>query len=334
MFRLLSRVGLDAFLIGLAAMVAVSWILPDLGRSNGLLRVDLVASYGVALVFLLYGLTLPPERLKAGMLNWRLHLLVQCSTFLLFPVLMWGMSVLLAGRVHSDLLLGFFFLAALPSTISSSVAMTSIAGGNVAGAIFNASLSSLIGVVLTPLWVNAYLSASGGSLDLGRVLVKIMLLVLLPIVLGQVLRPWLRGWVERNIRWLKSLDRLVILLIVLNSFSDSVAEGIWAGHGASTLVVVAAGAAALFFTVLVLLSLICRRLGFSEADTIAGVFCGTKKSLATGIPMAKIMFGASPVLGLIIAPTILYHLIQLVAASVIARRFSAVSATAGTPPPR
>lgn len=321
MFRLLSRVGIDAFLIGLISVVALAWLAPDLGRSGGILNIELITTYGVALVFLLYGLTLPPERLKAGMMNWRLHGLVQCSTFLLFPAVMWGAALALEGKVHPDVMLGFFFLAALPSTISSSVAMTSIAGGNVAGAIFNASLSSLIGVVLTPLWVNWYLSSSGGSLDLGRVLLKIVLLVLLPIIIGQLLRPWLQGWISRNMGWLKSLDRIMILLIVFNSFSDSVAGGVWAQHGSDTLVLVAGGAALLFFAVLGLLILTCRLLGFSREDSIAGVFCGTKKSLATGIPMAKIMFGASPILGMVMAPTILYHLIQLVAASVIARRW-------------
>jgi sodium/bile acid cotransporter 7 len=320
-FKLLARVGVDAFLLGLVSMVGLAWVLPDFGRSGGVLRMDAVAGYGVALVFLLYGLTLPPERMKAGLVNWRLHLLVQVSTFLLFPVLAWACAGLAAGRVNPDLMLGFFFLAALPSTISSSVAMTSIARGNVAGAIFNATLSSLIGVVLTPLWVNWYLSSSGASLDLGRVLVKIVLLVLLPIVLGQLLRPWLKGWLERNMGWLKTLDRITILLIVFNSFSDSVVEGVWEGQGGVALLA-SAGALALFAFVFLLLRLVCRLVGFDREDTIAGVFCGTKKSLATGVPMAKIMFGASPVLGLIIAPTILYHLIQLVAAGIIARRWA------------
>ncbi|MBI3444431.1 MAG: bile acid:sodium symporter [Magnetospirillum sp.] len=321
MFKVLARIGIDAFLIGLMAMVGLAWVAPELGRSGGVLRMDAVTGYGVALVFLLYGLTLPPERLKAGLLNWRLHLLVQASTFLLFPALVWGLGWGLAGRLHPDLMLGFFFLAALPSTISSSVAMTSIARGNVAGAIFNATLSSLIGVVLTPLWVNWYLSASGGSLDLGRVLVKILLLVLLPIVAGQVLRPFLHAWIDRNMRWLKTLDRATILLIVFNSFADSITEGVWAEHGGNTLALVAGGSVLLFFFVFGLLQVVCRGLGFNREDAIAGVFCGTKKSLATGVPMAKIMFGTSPVLGMVIAPVILYHFIQLVAASVIARKW-------------
>ncbi len=321
MFKLLSRIGIDAFLIGLMSMVVLAWVAPELGRSGGLLHMDLFTGYGVALVFLLYGLTLPPERLKAGLMNWRLHTLVQTSTFLLFPALVWGLGAALAGWVDANVRLGFFVLAALPSTISSSVAMTSIARGNVAGAIFNASLSSLIGVVLTPLWVNWYLSAGGGSLDLGRVLLKILLLVLTPIVVGQVLRPWLHAWLDRNMRWLKQLDRATILAIVFNSFSDSIAEGVWAEHGADTLILVAGGSFVLFFFVFGLLSVLCRLLGFNREDAIAGVFCGTKKSLAAGVPMAKIMFGASPVLGMVIAPTILYHFIQLVAASIIARRW-------------
>lgn len=321
MFKLLARIGIDAFLLGLVSMVGLAWVLPDFGKSGGHLHMDAVTVYGVALVFLLYGLTLPPERMKAGLVNWRLHLLVQCSTFVLFPVLAWGAALALGGRIGPELMLGFFFLAALPSTISSSVAMTSIARGNVAGAIFNATLSSLLGVVLTPLWVNWYLSTSGASLDLGRVLTKIVLLVLLPIVLGQVLRPWLRGWIERNTAWLKSLDRITILLIVFNSFSDSVAEGVWEGQGGGFVVQAVGGALALFAFVFLLLRLVCRTLGFNREDAIAGVFCGTKKSLATGVPMAKIMFGASPALGLIIAPTILYHLIQLIVAGIIARKW-------------
>jgi len=321
-FKLLARIGIDAFLLGLVSMVGLAWVLPDFGRSGGYLHMDAVTVYGVALAFLLYGLTLPPERMKAGLMNWRLHLVVQSSTFVLFPALVWGSALALGGRIGPELMLGFFFLAALPSTISSSVAMTSIARGNVAGAIFNATLSSLLGVVLTPLWVNWYLSSTGGtSLDMGRVLLKIVLLVLLPIVLGQVLRPWGRGWIERNTAWLKSLDRITILLIVFNSFSDSVAEGVWAGQGAGFVAQAVGGSLALFAFVFLLLRLVCRSLGFNREDAIAGVFCGTKKSLATGVPMAKIMFGASPALGLIIAPIILYHLIQLIAAGIIARRW-------------
>jgi sodium/bile acid cotransporter 7 len=322
-FKFLHRFGLDAFLLGLigAVLLAVAW--PQLGKTDGLLHIDLFTNYGVAVVFLLYGLTLAPDRLKAGLMNWRLHLLVQSATFLLFPALVWSLDHLAGDTISPDLKLGFFYLAASPSTISSSVAMTSIARGNVAGAIFNASLSSLIGVLATPLWVNWYLSMSGQSLALGHVILKIVLLVLAPILIGQVLRPWLFGWLSRHMGLVKFLDRATILAIVFNSFADSMADGVWSGRGIDVLGIIAVTSVGLFFTVFLLLDLTCRLLGFDRADTIAGVFCGTKKSLAAGVPMAKVMFGASPVLGLIIAPIMVYHFLQLVAASVIARRWGA-----------
>jgi sodium/bile acid cotransporter 7 len=322
-FKTLARFGLDAFLLGLIGAVVLAVVWPDLGRSGGLIHLDLFTNYGVAVVFLLYGLTLSAERLKAGLLNWRLHLLVQGATFLLFPLLVWGLGHLAGGRVSDELKLGFFYLAASPSTISSSVAMTSIAKGNVAGAVFNASLSSLIGVLATPLWVDWYLAQSGHGLDLGAVVLKITLLVLAPIVLGQLLRPWLFGWLSRHLGLVKLLDRATILAIVFNSFADSMAEGIWSGHGVQTLASIAGLALGLFFAVFLLLDLACALLGFSQEDRIAGVFCGTKKSLAAGVPMAKVMFGASATLGVVIAPIMVYHFLQLVAASVIARRWGA-----------
>jgi sodium/bile acid cotransporter 7 len=320
---LLSRFGIDTFLLGLMGMVALAWIVPDMGKSGGHLHMELVSGYGVALAFGLYGLTLPPERMKAGFLNWRLHALVQGATYVLFPVAMWGLAALARPVADPAVLLGFFFLAALPSTVSSSVAMTSIAKGNVAGAIFNATLSSLIGVVVTPLWVNAFLAASGAGLDLAHVLGRVTLLVVVPIIAGQLLRPYVHGWVDRNVTWIKWVDRVTILLIVFNSFADSVAEGVWSHHGLQLPLWVAAASLALFFVVFGLLSVLCRLLGFSREDRIAGVFCGTKKSLATGVPMARIMFGGDPALGLIIVPIVLYHFIQLVVASFIARRYQA-----------
>ena len=321
--RFFGRFGLDGFLALLIALVAVSIVLPDIARTGGFLRIDLYTNYGVSVVFLLYGLTLSWDRLRSGLLNWRLHLLVLAATFVFYPVLVWGLGWAAGSLVGRDLKLGFFYLAASPSTISSSVAMTSIARGNVAGAIFNASLSSLVGVIATPLWINWYLAQTGQSLELGRVILKIILLVLVPIAVGQALRPLLGSWIARQPRLVKVLDRGTVLAIVFNSFSDSVAEGIWHGRGASLVVLVAAVSLFLFFAVMFILRWICGVLGFSRADTVAGVFCGTKKSLASGVPLAKVMFGASPSLGMIILPFVIYHFLQLVAASIVARRWAA-----------
>ncbi|TCP12644.1 sodium/bile acid cotransporter 7 [Crenobacter luteus] len=316
----LKKLGLDGFMLALIGAVALSAVWPELGRSGGLVKIEYFTGYGVAVVFLLYGLTLSPQKLREGLFNWRLHATVQLSTFLLFPLLGLALVSALGGVLVPALALGFFFLAALPSTVSSSVAMTSIAKGNVPGAIFNASLSSLIGVFLTPLWVNAYLKASGVAFDLWPVILKVVMLVLLPIALGQLLRPLLIKWLTRHAALTRLLDRATILAIVLNSFSDSVAEGVWAEHGASTIALIAGLSVGLFVLVYVLMQWACRRLGFDRGDTIACTFCGSKKSLAAGVPMAKVMFGANPALGLIIAPIMLYHFLQLVMVSYLARR--------------
>ena len=322
-FAVLSRFGLDAFLLGLLAVVGLAVAWPDLGRTDGLAHVDLYTNYGVAMVFLLYGLTLSPDRLKAGLFNWRLHALIQSSTFLMFPLLVWGIGRLSGDWLSPEIKLGFFYLAASPSTVSSSVAMTSIAGGNVAGAIFNASLSSLIGVLVTPLWLDWYMSMSGQALPLGHIIFKLSLLVIAPIVIGQALRPLAAAWLSRHGGLVKFLDRGTILAIVFNSFSDAMAEGVWNGRGIQVLATIAVLSLLLFFGVLWGLGRVSRLLGFDRADAIAGAFCGTKKSVTAGVPMAKVMFGASPTLGLVIAPLMVYHFLQLVAASVIARRWAA-----------
>lgn len=327
MIAFLSRLGLDRFLMALIATLVVAGLLPDLGRSGGLLHLDLYTNYGVSVVFLIYGLTLSWDRLKAGLFNWRLHLLVLAATFVLYPLLVWGAGALAGSAIGHDLKFGFFYLAASPSTISSSVAMTSIARGNVAGAIFNASLSSLIGVFVTPLWISWYLAQSGQGLEIGHVILKIVLLVGVPIVLGQALRPLLAKWIARHTPVVKLIDRGTILAIVFNSVADSVADGVWQGRGIGLVLMVGASSLLLFFAVFLLLEGACRLLGFDRGDTIAGVFCGTKKSLASGIPMAKVMFGSSPAVGMIILPFVVYHFLQLVVASVIARRWAASAAT-------
>jgi sodium/bile acid cotransporter 7 len=225
--------------------------------------------------------------------------------------------------------IGFFYIAALPSTVSSSVAMTSLAKGNVPGALFNASLSSLIGVFATPALMAGFLASSGAaSLPLGDVILKIVLLVLVPTAVGQLLHRPLAAWVTRNAGWIKTIDRLVILSIVYNSFCNSIAEGIWTQHDPILLVEIAVGAVALFAVVYGLLLIPCKLLRFNREDRIAALFCGSKKSLATGVPLAGIIFATMPpaALGLIIAPIMLYHFLQLVIVSVIANHYAAQKA--------
>jgi sodium/bile acid cotransporter 7 len=329
----MGRFKIDGFLIALVIVVVAAMLWPEPGARGGFLHADLISTYGVAVVFFLYGLTLAPEKMRKGMTHWRLHLVVQLGTFVLFPIVVLALHVPLRSVFPPEVWTGFFFIAALPSTVSSSVAMTSLARGNVPVAIFNATLSSLIGVFATPLLMAWFAAKTGYGFPLGAVILKVLLLVLLPIVLGQIARRWLGEWATRNIRWLRYADRAIILAIVYNSFCDSMVAGIWSADDLFLVVEIVVGVVALFFIVYELMKIPCALLGFDREDTIAALFCGSKKSLATGIPVAKIMFGATPAVGLIIAPLMLYHFCQLVIVSVIASRHAAeadaMSARAG-----
>jgi solute carrier family 10 (sodium/bile acid cotransporter), member 7 len=313
----------EGFLLALAIVVVAAILAPAPGATHGFLHVDWVATYGIAVVFFLYGLTLAPERLREGASNWRLHLTVQLSTFVLFPIVVLVMLRLFGGLLPAPTQTGFFYIAALPSTVSSSVAMTSLARGNVPAAIFNATLSSLIGVFATPLFMAWYASTTGDSLPLLPVIAKVVGLVLVPIIVGQIARHWLHRWAARYSKIIRLADRAIILAIVYNSFSDSMVEGIWSGHDLSFLVTMIVGVLVLFTLIYWIILIPCRLLGFDRPDTIATLFCGSKKSLATGLPMARLMFSHDPALGLIIAPIMLYHFFQLIIVSVIANRYAA-----------
>jgi sodium/bile acid cotransporter 7 len=246
---------------------------------------------------------------------------VQLSTYVLFPVL--GLVVYLAaGSLDSNLRLGLFYLSALPSTVSSSVAMTAAARGNVPAAVFNATLSSLLGVVLTPLWLSFVLGATGGGLPLGKVVMDLVLWLVVPLIVGQLSRPLLGQFATRHKKRLSLVDRGTVLLLVYTAFCDSFKGGVFVSHGPLTLVITVAIAVVLLFTVLGTTSLVSRWLGFPEEDRIAVVFCGSKKTLASGVPMARLIFGQHPGLSLILLPIMLYHSIQLFVCAGLAGRWA------------
>ena len=319
----IGRISLDGFMLALVAVVVLATLVPQIGATGGPLHIDQVATYGIALIFFLYGLTLAPDKLKQGASNWRLHIAVQAATFLLFPLIVFVLVMPFADRMPPGLATGFLFLGALPSTVSSSVALTGIARGNVPGAIFNATLSSIIGVFATPLLMAWFASTTGEPLPILPVISKIVMLVLVPMVIGQIARIWLKSLASKHVKKIRMVDRIVILLIVFNAFSDSMIGGVWEGHDVFLIVAMVLGAILVFVVVYFVLMLTCRLLGFNTPDRIACLFCGTVKSLATGVPMARIMFGNDPMLGLIIAPTMIYHVFQLFILGVIANRYAA-----------
>lgn len=311
----------DWFLLGMVASTALAWAFPSPGAAGGWMHPELLTKGGVALIFFLHGLTLSFGSLRAGALNWRLHVLVQACTYLVFPLIGLGLVAGLAGRAAPELIIGLFFLCALPSTVSTSVAMTATARGNVAGAVFNATLSSLIGIVVTPLWIAFVTRTTGESRPIGPVMVDLLRWLVLPLVVGQLLRPWLGARAMRHKARVSVVDRLTILLLVYTSFCDSFQDGVWSRHGPGVLLLVLALSLALFGLVLGLTSRLARMFGFSREDRIAAIFCGSKKTLASGVPMAKLIFGAHPAMGLILLPIMIYHPMQLIIGGVLAQRW-------------
>jgi sodium/bile acid cotransporter 7 len=323
LLRSLKRLARDRFLLGMISAVALATVAPGVGRSGGPLHADALADVGIFAIFFLHGADLSIERLRAGVSRWRLHLFVQAFTFLVFPLLWVAFRAAAWRAVPPDLMLGFFYLCALSSTITSSVAMTAIARGNVPAAIFNATLSSVLGVFLTPVLVSLVFAGSGEPLSTGAAIRKIAALVVLPLAAGQVLRPLLGGWLLRHRGGRGAVDRGVVLLIVYVSFCDSVAGGLWSEHGGRTIATAAGGAALFLAAVLFLTRRAARWLRFDREDEIAAVFCGSKKGLAAGMAMAKVLFGAHPGIGVIVLPIMLYHQLQLLACSILAERYAA-----------
>ncbi len=311
----------DWFLLGMVLATVLAWAFPNPGASGGWLYPEILTKAGVALIFFLHGLTLSFGALRAGALNWRLHALVQGSTYVMFPVMGLGLNAMLGGQLSPDLALGLFFLCALPSTVSSSVAMTAAAHGNVAGAVFNATLSSLIGIVVTQLWISLVMKTTGEAPPIGPVIIDLVKWLVLPLAVGQALRPWLGAWAQRHKPRINLVDRLTILLLVYTSFCDSFKQGIWTGHGAGQLIVITLVCGGLFTVVMLLTGAASRGLGFNRADRIAAMFCGSKKTLASGVPMAKLIFGAHPGMGLILLPIMIYHPLQLIVCGVLAQRW-------------
>lgn len=320
----------DWFLTGMLVAVALAWLFPGPGSDGGFLHPEILTKAGVALVFFLHGLGLPFASLRAGTLRWPVHLLIQTCTFLFFPVLGLGMLAIFGSGTPAGLRLGFFFLCALPGTVSSAVAMTATAGGNVSLAVFNATLSALIGVVVTPVWIAWYTGSTGEGLPLFDVILDLVKWLVLPLAVGQILRRWAAGWAHRNKRYTNLVDRGTILMLVYTSFCDSVTRGVWTGHGGQAIVWATALSAILLTIALLTTSRSCRILRFDEPERIAVIFCGSKKTLASGVPMASLIFGSTPELGLILLPIMIYHPMQLIVCGILAGRWGRRRSRAGT----
>ncbi|HVX81997.1 MAG: bile acid:sodium symporter family protein [Devosia sp.] len=318
MFKLPFRLPIDGYVLLLIATVIVAAIIP--ARGTGAVAMGYVTYLAVSLLFFLYGARISPQAILAGILHWRLQGLVFISTFVIFPILGLIITAIFRPWLTPDLALGLMFVAVLPSTVQSSIAFTSIARGNVPAALCSASISNLAGIVVTPLLVALLLSSHGGGLSL-TALEDISLQLLLPFALGQIVRPLIGKWLNAHRRLTSIVDRGSILLIVYGAFSEGMVAGVWSQLSWQSLVAVLLLDLLMLALALAITTIAARRFGFSKEDEIAIVFCGSKKSMASGIPMANILFAGQAV-SLIVLPLMLFHQAQLMACAAIARRYA------------
>ena len=327
---------IDPFLLWLIGTVLAASFLPARGAVAS--AFDIAADVAIVLLFFLHGAKLSREAILAGIGNWRLHLLVLASTYLLFPLLGLAAGPIAGTMIDPTLAQGLLFLALLPSTVQSSIAFTAMAGGNVAAAVCSASLSNLLGIVLTPLLVALLMHANGGAGGHGLDSVKtIATQLLLPFVSGHLLRPLIGRWVDTHKAILQPVDRSSILLVVYTAFSAAVVGGIWQRVDAADLLVLLGLSSAMLAVVMVVNVMVGKAAGLPREDAIVLLMCGSKKSLVSGVPMAGALFAPAQV-GMVVLPLMIFHQLQLVLCAWLAARLrrqgelAAVAAMAGQVP--
>lgn len=314
------RMLFDNFTLALLGVILVATLLPCEGDAAVLF--GWLTNLAIGLLFFLHGAKLSREAVAAGAGHWRLHLLVFACTFVMFPLLGMAFKPLFLPLVGDELYLGVLYLCALPATVQSAIAFTSLARGNIPAAICSAAASSLLGIVLTPLLVVVLMGVEGDTGSSLDAVLKIVLQLLVPFVAGQLARRWIGNWVARNARWLKIVDQGSILLVVYTAFSDAVVSGLWHSVASSRLAGLMLVCCVLLAVVLWCTAALARWLGFSLEDRITILFAGSKKSMATGVPMAQVLFVGGGI-GAMILPLMIFHQIQLMVCAVLAQRYAA-----------
>ncbi len=314
------KVKIDKFVGAIVLVIIIAYLFPSWGTALTGEVLSKISSAGIAFIFFFYGLKLSPQKLRIGLKNWKLHLLVQASTFLLFPLIVLLFLPLAHNTQDKMLWLSMLFLAALPSTVSSSVVLVSVAGGNVPAAIFNASISGLIGIMITPLWMGLFMESTGIDFDYAAIYGSLLLGIILPVIVGLLLQRLLGSFAQKYARQLSLFDKGIILLIIFRSFAQSFTDRVFSNSSWLNLLLLFVIVTVLFAAVFFITGYIASRLHFSLEDRITAQFCGTKKSLVHGSVFYKVMFGASAASGFLLLPLMIFHALQILIISFIASR--------------
>jgi sodium/bile acid cotransporter 7 len=307
----------DPFIPLLLATVALATLFPVSGAAAT--HLGTAATAAVMLLFFLHGIKLPRENLVAALVNWRLHVFILGTTYVVFPLVGLAITKAWPGLLPNNLWAGVLFLCALPSTVQMSIAFTSMARGNVAASVTSAAASNLLGIALTPLIAGALLHAKGGGDVPLSGIGKVVLQLLLPFVVGHLLRPLLADWASRRKQLISWSDRLTILLSVYSAFSAAVIDGIWSRMPLTTLLITALVCAAMLAMVMLFTYNGARLAGLPPADRRSALYCGSFKSVVSGVPMARVLFPSAEI-GAMILPLMMYHQLQMMVSATLAPR--------------
>ena len=317
---MLKLLALDRFTILLFIMVILASFVPVSGQAAEVF--SSITTIAIAILFFLHGAKLSREAVVEGLMHWKLHTLVFAFTFALFPIIGLLAKPVLVPLLGQELYWGFLFMCFLPSTVQSSIAFTSVAQGNVAGAVCSASFSNIVGMFITPVLVAFFiLGQSQHGFDPTSSIMQITLLLLVPFILGQILRPWVFPQMKKMPEIVKFFDQGSILMVVYGAFSSAVVAGLWHQVSLTTLLLLIIACSVLLTVVMLLALFVPRWIGFDKADQKTIFFCGSKKTLASGVPMAQILFIGQPI-GMIVLPIMIFHQIQLMVCGIVANMWA------------
>jgi solute carrier family 10 (sodium/bile acid cotransporter), member 7 len=317
--NLLKKFYIDPFLIAMLTVVGTATLFPCQGSTKTFF--SYLTTCAIALLFFMHGAKLSRQAIAEGIKHWRLHLLVFCSTFIFFPLIGLSLQLFSPKWISPELYIGFLYLCTLPATVQSAIAFTSVAGGNVAAAVCSASASSILGVFLSPILVGLLMPTNGQHVDTSGAILSILLQLMLPFILGHLSRPFLVGWIYKHKVWINRTDRSSILLVVYVAFSDAIVGGLWHKMNLASIGMIVMISLIILLLVIAINTYSARALGFNKADEITIVFCGSKKSLANGVPMANVLFPANTV-GILILPLMIFHQLQIMVCAVLAQRYA------------
>lgn len=311
----LKKYGIDWFILAIGILIAGAYFFPHIGTQTKPVNLSKIAGYGISFVFFFYGAKLSKKQFSQGISNIKMHLIIQLTTFVVFPVILIVLKPLFQNQ---NMWLAVFFVASLPSTVSSSVVMVSLAKGNVPGAIFNATISSFGGILITPFWMGIFMVSQKMGFDISSIILKLVFQILIPIIVGMLLNPLLGRFVNKFSKQFKIADQSIVLLIIYTSFCKSFSTGAFEILNSTNLLLLIVGMFALFLSMFFMLKFVSKLFRFHYQDAITTMFCGSKKSLLHGVAISKVLFAGMPIAGIILLPIMLYHPMQLIFVSMYA----------------